>query len=152
MKYKLIKTNNEITVLTADGGLAEIREVEESSAGDGRQSVTEYYQTHFTKNELLDYEGVHCILGQGKMYYNDWTTPFTNPDHIVDALNWLAPGETEYILDETIWPEWEQNTLLQEVCGEIIHDIMNEDYTALVELLKHVPTEHLMTYLPERLY
>jgi hypothetical protein len=103
MKYKTIRKDDIIIIITEDGGLAEIHYAEELDEGDGRQSTTEYYQNRFTEEDLLSTESIWDILGEGKAYYNDWTTPFDDPNHIIDALNWLAIDES-YQEDNSIWP------------------------------------------------
>lgn len=107
MNYRIIQTDDSITVLTEDGGLAEIRLVEELVSGDGRKTTIEYYQNRFTEEDLNNPESVYDILGEGKMYYNDYTTPYTSPEHITDALEWLAPGN-DYKSDNTLWPSWRE--------------------------------------------
>lgn len=101
MKYRLIKDDEAIVVILGDGGIAEIHEADEIEEGDGRQSVTEYYQSRFT---MEDSGHVWDAVGEGKMYYNDWKTPFDDPAHVQDALEWLAV-ESDYELDESIWPD-----------------------------------------------
>jgi len=101
MKYRVIKDGDEITVITEDGGIACIREVDELDEGDGRQAVTDCYQSRFD-NKILESGNIWEILGEGKMYCEDWQTPFDNPDHIQDALEWLCMG-CEFELDESIW-------------------------------------------------
>jgi len=103
MKYRLIQTGDGITVLTEDGGCVEIRATFD---GEGRQSTTDYYQSRFTEKDLLSDTPVYEILSEGKMYYNDWDTPFDSPELITDALNWLDPDEFNYELDNAIWPNW----------------------------------------------
>lgn len=105
IKYKLINEGDTIVVITDDGGCADIRAVEELSAGDGRQTTIELYQDHFTEEDLLSDEPLYEILGEGKMYYEDFTTPYTSEEHVKYALNWLTPSATEYVLDESIWAE-----------------------------------------------
>lgn len=104
MKYRLIKSTDNIMVITEDGGIADIHE-SEPYEGVKRLSTTEYYQTRFTEDDLLSAEPVWAIVGEGKMYYNDWPTEFDDHKHVVDALNWLSPDDT-FELDETIWPNF----------------------------------------------
>jgi len=129
MKYRLIKTSNNIIVITADGGIADIHFAEELDAGDGRQSTTEYYQTRFTEEDLHTDESVWEAVAEGKAYYNFWKTPFDakselngiDPfawalpaithtpyhelEHVQDALVWLS-DDIEFELDESIWPNF----------------------------------------------
>ena len=104
MKYRVIKDSEEITVILEDGGIACIREAYELDEGDGRQSTTDYYQNRFD-DETLESGELWETIGEGKMYYNDWTTPYDDPKHIWDALNWLCVG-CEFELDESIWPNF----------------------------------------------
>ncbi len=102
IKYRTIKSDDNIVVITEDGGIADIHEAEPYEAEEYRQSTTEYYQDKFDIADITSDESIWTIVGEGKMYYNDWVTSFTDPTHIQDALNWLAPGYT-YELDESIW-------------------------------------------------
>lgn len=103
MKYKLLNTAiDEITVILEDGGVACIRGVEELDEGDGRQSTTDYYAVNLT-DKFADMENVWDELGEGKMYYNDWITPYDDPAHIQEALRWLCVGEENFTIDDTIW-------------------------------------------------
>lgn len=104
MRYRVIELDERI-VLTEDGGVACIRTADEMDTGDGRESTTDYYQDRITQ-ELVDSleEGgsIWDILSEGKMYYNDWTTPELDPEHIKDALAWLCI-DCEFKRDDTIW-------------------------------------------------
>ena len=103
MKYRITKNNDEINVILEDGGIACIRDAEEVNPGDRRQSTTDYYQDRFNQ-EMLDRGDIWEKLGEGNMYYNDWITPFDDPKHIQDALEWLCINCNEgFELDETIW-------------------------------------------------
>ena len=103
MKYRVIKQgDDEITVITEDGGVACIREVDEIEEGDGRVAVTDYYQSRFD-NKMLEEEDIWEILSEGKIYCEDWTTPFDNPEHIQDALTWLWMCCDKFEVDESIW-------------------------------------------------
>jgi len=108
VKYRVIDNGDEITVLLEDGGIAEIREVGEMIQGDGRQSVTEYYQSKFTGKDLASEESVWEKLSLGDMYYNNWKTPYNDQTHIEDALNWLSMG-SKFEVDESIWPQFEES-------------------------------------------
>ena len=108
VKYRTIQDSDSITILLEDGGIADIREVEELNEGDGRKATTEYYQSRFTAEDLNSEEDVWTAVGEGKMYYNDWKTPFTDPAHLQDALNWLSI-ESEFEVDESIWPQFEES-------------------------------------------
>lgn len=104
-KYRIITSNNNIIVVTKDGGIAEIRHTEENPEFLGRQATTEYYQNRLT-NEIIEDGEWWEALGEGKAFYNDWQTPFTDPAHILNALQWLVGDETQFVIDETIWPEF----------------------------------------------
>ena len=43
MKYRVIDDDDELIVLTEDGGIATIRETDEVEVGDGRQTTIEWY-------------------------------------------------------------------------------------------------------------
>ena len=104
IKYRTLQSGDDsVVVILEDGGFAEVHYAEPMSEKCNRQSTTEYYQTRFTQSDVDNKdEPIYDILGEGKMYYNDWDTPFTNPVHVQDMLEWLAPGHI-YKLDETIW-------------------------------------------------
>tara|TARA_R110000772_G_scaffold5454_4_gene19494 strand:+ start:6226 stop:6543 length:318 start_codon:yes stop_codon:yes gene_type:complete len=102
MTYRVIKENDEITIITEDGGVACVRYADELDNGDGRQAVTDYYQDRLTQ-EMIDSDIIWEQLGEGKMYCNDWTTSFDNHEHITDALQWLCPLCETWEYDTTIW-------------------------------------------------
>lgn len=106
MNYRLINEGDTIIILTEDGGYAEIRDVEEVSAGDGRQTTIELYQSRFTEDDMLSGTPLYETLGEGKMYYEDFTTPYTSEEHVEYALDWLS-SDAVHKLDNTIWPEYE---------------------------------------------
>ena len=105
MKYRLMEYSDEIVVILEDGGIACIRDIDATDDMPDRQSTTDYYQTRFTQEDWDSQENIWEIVGEGKMYYNDWDTPFNDPKHIQDALEWLAVGES-FELDETIWRDF----------------------------------------------
>lgn len=105
IKYRTVQTEDYIAVLLEDGGYANIHYAEAYEFEPNRQATTEYYGRKFTLEDLQSDTDLYEVLGEGKMYYNDWDTPFTDPAHLRDALEWLAPGYT-YILDETIWKDY----------------------------------------------
>ena len=104
-KYKLIKDEESIFVVTENGGIAEIREVEELEEGDNRKSVSEYYYLSFDQKDVSSKYGIWKKLNEGKIECYDWTTPYDNPAHITHALNWLCFGDYIFIEDENIWPD-----------------------------------------------
>ena len=104
IKYRLIKSPDNIIVILEDGGVADIRDVEELDEGDGRQATTEYYKERFTLAGIASDDGIFGEVGEGDMYYNDWKDAFDAPKHIVDALEWLAPG-LQHEEDNSIWSE-----------------------------------------------
>ena len=107
IKYRVILDGDDsIAVVLEDGGFAEVHSAEPLDTESKRKATTEYYQTKFTQSDIESNEPIYEILGEGKMYYNDWDTEFTNPTHIQDMLEWLAPEHT-YELDESIWPDLE---------------------------------------------
>lgn len=104
-EYRLIEDSEEITVLVDDGGVACIRDTDDN--GEGRKSTTDYYQDRITQ-EMLDEElNVWEEVGEGKMYWNDWKTDKDDPAHVQEALEWLVAGETEFVVNEDIWPDFE---------------------------------------------
>ena len=105
IKYRAIKSSYGVIVILEDGGIADIHTAEPYYGEPNRKSTTEYYQSKFTNEGLESADGVWDEVGKRPMYYNNWNTSCDNPDHITDALNWLAPGY-EHILDEGIWPNF----------------------------------------------
>jgi hypothetical protein len=103
MKFRMIidEDQREITVLTENGGVACIREAE----GDDRLAVTDYYQSRLTDFDGLTADNAFDLLGQGKMYCNDWDVPYNDLGLILDALKWLAVGETSWQHTESLFNE-----------------------------------------------
>lgn len=106
MRYRLVESEDEIIVLLEDGGIACIREIGELDRDDGRQSTSDYYQTRMVQ-DMLDTDSVWDDVGEGKMYWEDWSTVFTNPKHVQHALEWLCVGDVEFIRDDSLWPDFE---------------------------------------------
>ena len=104
MKYRIEHMGDELVVIVEDGGIACIRSVDELDEGDGRQTTIDYYQERLTQS-MIDNDTIWEELGEGDMYYNDFKTPYTDPSHIQNALEWLCVGETNFEVDETIWKD-----------------------------------------------
>lgn len=96
VKYRTIKDNDSIVIITEDGGYAVVISIDENKA------TSEYYQNKFTKEDVDSGSSIHEVLSEGKMYYNEWDTNFDSIDHIENALDWLVPDCT-YEYDENIW-------------------------------------------------
>ncbi len=105
MKYRTIIGKEDITVITEDGGIANIHYAEELDEGDKRKSVTEYYQARFTQEMLDSGADIWEEVGEGNMYYNNWTCEYDDPTLIGDALKWLCVG-CDFKEDETIWKDF----------------------------------------------
>jgi hypothetical protein len=113
MKYRLIKTSDEITIVTEDGGVACIRQAEPLSALDdtcpNRQSTADYYQSRIDLVAFAEFEkanpgeGIYIFLGEGKMYYEDWDVPFDTPQPLADAMQWLVVDESNFVRDDSLF-------------------------------------------------
>lgn len=96
-KYRTIVVCGEVVVITEDGGVACIR----VNIGDDYITTIDYYQNRI--NEDTKPYTIWDELGEGKMYCDDFTTPYTDPKHVQTALEWLVVGEVDFVYDETIW-------------------------------------------------
>jgi hypothetical protein len=105
MKYNVINEDDfgyEFNVVTEDGGVACIRYMDE----EDRKATTDYYQDRITDEKT--WQDVWDNLGQGKMYYNDWKHGQADKgDLILEALNWLVVGETNWEKDPTLFTHLE---------------------------------------------
>jgi len=92
-----ITPNTDFDVVLEDGGVATIRFMYE----EDREATTDYYQSRITDEKTWD--KVWENLGEGKMYYNDWTKAQSSMEALVtDALNWLG-ADKERVLDKTLF-------------------------------------------------
>lgn len=103
MKYRLIKTSDEVTVVTEDGGIACIREID-AIGETPRTATTDYYQSRITSLDNTD--DLYEKLGDGKMFYVDWeTAKFDSQEVLDDALAWLCTTETTWERDDSLFPD-----------------------------------------------
>lgn len=101
-RYRVLKNAEEIHVITDDGGIACIREVD----AEEYAAITEYYQERFDAG-MIESETLWEELGEGKMYCKEWQSGYETDkelqEKVEDALDWLCMG-CEFELDESIWP------------------------------------------------
>lgn len=103
MKYRVVESANNRLVVMEDGGIADIRELDEVTE-EGYETAIEYYQSRFTLEDLQN-DKLWDSVGEGKMYTDDCKTHFTDQAHIQSAIEWLdvcGPHER----DDTIWDGW----------------------------------------------
>jgi hypothetical protein len=98
MKFKAVIQDNDVVVVTEDGGIATIH-------NNGDNFVTTYYQSRLT--DVNDPEELWQELGEGKTYSKDWGAT-TIGEMIYDILQWLCVSSDtiDWELDESIWPEF----------------------------------------------
>jgi len=97
MKFRLIVANDEVIVITEDGGIACIREAEALSKDEPRIATTDYYQSRLTDFESINSDNIFECLAEGKMYHNDWAVvSFNSMTAVEDALAWLCPHVTQW--------------------------------------------------------
>jgi len=110
IKYRVIADSSEENIIvTSNGNVACIRETFDG-ADAPRVATTEYYQMPLTEidKSLINEEecvDVWTLLGEGKMYYNDWNKDqvedHNDPKLVEDCLQWFG-GATEFVRDDTI--------------------------------------------------
>jgi len=127
-KYRIIhnKAEKEIFVITEDGGVSIIREADDS---DGVRSLSEYYQTRITdidiRRTIADPENndVFCELDKGKIYIEEWETPYDDPDHITAALEWLCVGcDFKEDKKNEIFPDFEKAAGLEHTISSVLQE------------------------------
>lgn len=106
MKFRIIHENDEIIVLTEDGGIACIRQAEDIDNNTPREAVTDYYQSLITDFPDANSDDLFEFLAEGKMYCKDWaSTPYNSLKAIQDALDWLCLGQTEWEMTDTLFTD-----------------------------------------------
>lgn len=86
MKYRILEySHTDFNLITEDGGLAFIYH-------NGDNYITEYYQNRLT--EIDENEDIWEQLGEGKVYYKEWSKEYDKQSAINDALNWLVVSST----------------------------------------------------------
>lgn len=153
MKFRIIFDNgaNEITVITENGGIACIREVEDMSTDKPRIAVTDYYQMRLTDVPLDQRDNLFDHLATGKMYNNDWVSvKYNSLTAIGDALDWLCVGETDWELSEDLFLHFfgiEQVSKTNIIPNDYSHKIANADVFELLNMLLETPSLLQNSYL-----
>ena len=125
MKFRLIIKNDEVTVITEDGGVACIREAEDLSKDEPRIAVTDYYQSRLTDDESINADNVFECLAEGKMYCNDWeVVPFNSMTAVEDALAWLCPHITQWEITNDLFSHLFDGEQAQEEHTPIIDHVV----------------------------
>jgi len=109
MKFRIIFDDgeNEITVITEDGGIACIREVEEISSDEPRIAVTDYYQMRLTDVPSSETDELFEYLAEGQIFHNDWSdVKYNSLTAIEDALIWLCGAETDWEITDDLFPQF----------------------------------------------
>jgi hypothetical protein len=105
MLFRVIHNQKEITVITESGGVACIREAEDSSIEEPRIAITDYYQHRLTEDSTITADNLYDCLAEGKMYHKDWLdVKYNSLTAINDALSWLVLGQTEWEISDSIFP------------------------------------------------
>jgi hypothetical protein len=105
MKFRVIldTENEELTVITEDGGVACIRSAEMCDTAL-RLATTDYYQTRMTALKDATPNNMWDLLSEGNMYAKDWADKeYNNLDLIQDALHWLCPTEKKWEMCDKIF-------------------------------------------------
>lgn len=100
MRYVLFDNGDDDCVLiTEDGGVA-------CAHFDGDHIISEYYQESLCKGDLERDESIWDILGEGKLYSNDWDgegdyafKTKIDGEVVKDLRDWLAPGANEGFIE-----------------------------------------------------
>ena len=110
MRYVLFDLgNDECTIVTEEGGVA-------CAHNNGDHIVSEYYQDALSRGDLeclYEDETIWDILGQGKLYSNDWAGDKKDyplktkiDDEVVkDLREWLCPDETDFTEYRMKWDD-----------------------------------------------
>jgi len=110
IKYRVIVDSSEENIIVTDkGDVACIRETFDGVDAP-RIATTEYYQmplTEVDKSRINNIDtDVWCLLGEGKMYYDDWNKDqvedHNDPKLIEDCLQWFYGDTAEFVRDDTI--------------------------------------------------
>lgn len=106
MKFRIIHLENEIAVITEDGGVATIMQPEITDENDRRTAITDYYKLRITELKNPNKDNVWDLLAEGKSQYNEWTHhQYNDLALITNALNWLAPKVNHWELVEDIFTD-----------------------------------------------
>jgi hypothetical protein len=106
MKFRIIFDDgeNEITIITEDGGIACIRETDDLSPTEPRIAVSDYYQRRLTSIAFSESDNLFEHLAEGQMYHKDWPDVRYNSLTVInDALDWLCPGVTSWELSKNLF-------------------------------------------------
>ena len=111
MKYRVIEDQDELTILTEDGGLATISDAEECVEGDGRQAVVQWHDMPI--RELLESklpEVLICPFEDLPKYLNEGV------EQVQDILKSRLNGEEQYCLFYWVfcWLNGNANTYFDE--------------------------------------
>ena len=105
-QYRLIKDEDELTIITQDGGVACIRRTFPCDQFP-RIAATDYYQMSLSDVDMSKINDDHPIweaLAEGKMYYNDWEdSEWDSPELVNDALEWLGTNPNNAVQNNTLF-------------------------------------------------
>lgn len=113
MKFRMIIKEEEITVITEDGGIACISKAEPISNGsiddttqnEPRTATSEYYSERIAQDGI-NQDNVFDILAEGEIYSSDWADKqFNDLSLVQEALDWLNPNEESWEVCEDIFNE-----------------------------------------------
>ena len=105
LKYRVIQESEELIVITANGGVACIRQAESITDDEPRVSTTDYYSLRLDELDN-DADSVWEALAEGSMSYNDWeTSEYDDPSLVKDALEWLEPTVELWTRDDSLYTE-----------------------------------------------
>lgn len=151
MKFSLILNSEEITVITEDGGIACIREAEDMSPDEPRESVTDYYQMRLTDVPASEADGLFEHLAEGKIYCKDWVNAKYNSLEVIeDALSWLCVGESNWELVDNLFPQFFGSTEFAKTSippKEYLGKIASADAFDLLNMLLETPNIIQNNYL-----
>ena len=103
MKFRIILEEDELTIITQDGGIVCIRKAE--PVDTPRVAVTDYYYDKLTDITITK-DNVFEVLAEGPMHYNDWAIlKFNNPVLVTEALSWLNPEVKDWELVDDLFVE-----------------------------------------------
>jgi len=108
MKFRLVhnEVEQELIVLTENGGIALLRSAPAHSDDEVRVSTTDFYHARVTDFPNATKDNIFDLLAEKEMSYEDYETDtYSSLTCIKDALHWLCPKETSWEISEDLFTD-----------------------------------------------